>query len=79
MATVTTPADGMPDLLTATISKLSSALNSRRISSAALTEAYLKRIEEVNGYFCAVTETNPDAMSIAQALDEEQVRSGRRG
>jgi hypothetical protein len=69
----------MPSLLTSTVADLSRALSDGRISSAALTASYLARIAEVNSYFCAVIETNPDAISIAQALDEEQRVSGRRG
>ncbi|KAK3358833.1 putative amidase [Lasiosphaeria hispida] len=69
----------MPSLLNATVADLSRALSNGQLSSAALTAAYLARIAEVNGYFHAVIETNPDAISIAQALDQEQRTKGRRG
>ncbi|KAK0710741.1 glutamyl-tRNA amidotransferase subunit A [Lasiosphaeris hirsuta] len=69
----------MPSLLNATVADLSRALSNGQLSSAAPTAAYLARIAEVNGYFHAVIETNPDAITIAQALDEEQRTKGRRG
>ncbi|KAK3366649.1 amidase, partial [Lasiosphaeria ovina] len=34
------------------------------------------RIAEVNGYLRAVIETNPEGLSIAQALDEEPAHQG---
>lgn len=40
--------------------------------------AYLARIEEVSD-FKAVLQVNPDALTAAQQLDDERVRSGRRG
>ncbi|KAK3292121.1 amidase signature domain-containing protein [Chaetomium fimeti] len=69
----------MPSLLNATVTDLTRALSDGRVSSVALTAAYLARIAEANGYFHAVIETNPDAMSIAKALDDEQRTKGRRG
>lgn len=69
----------MLSLLDATIDDLSRALNSHVITAVELTRAYLSRINEVDNYFHAVLETNPDAISIAAALDEEQAATGRRG
>ncbi|KAK0721832.1 amidase signature domain-containing protein [Lasiosphaeria miniovina] len=69
----------MASLLNATIADLSEALSDGRLSSAALTTAYIAQILEANDYFYAVIETNPDAMDIAHALDEEQHTKGRRG
>ncbi|KAK3328720.1 amidase signature domain-containing protein [Apodospora peruviana] len=68
----------LPSLLHATLTDLSTAVSDRQVSSTALTTAYLTRIAEVNNYFRAVIETNPDALSIAGALDEEQRTRGRR-
>ncbi|KAK3379024.1 glutamyl-tRNA amidotransferase subunit A [Lasiosphaeria ovina] len=69
----------MASLLNAAIADLSEALSDGRLSSAALTTAYIARVLEANDYFHAVIETNPDAMDIAHALDEEQHTKGRRG
>ena len=69
----------MLNLLDATIADLNRALDTGATTAVQLTEAYLARIEEVNGHFHAVLETNPDAISIAASLDEEQGSKGRRG
>jgi len=42
-------------------------------------QAYLGRIEEVNGILKAVTEVNPDALAIAAALDAERCAGTLRG
>lgn len=40
------------------------------------SQTYLARIAEVDGYLNAITEINPDALSIAAALDAER-KSGK--
>ena len=65
-----------------TIADLQARMQSNEISSRSLTEAYLARIEEVdkNGpRVNSVIELNPDAMSIAEALDKERKEKGTRG
>ena len=47
-----------------------------RLSSAELTEAYLRRIERLNPVLHAVIETNPDAPAIAARRDAQR-RAGR--
>lgn len=42
-------------------------------------QAYMRRIEEVNGALHAVTEINPDALAIAATLDEERRNGFIRG
>lgn len=66
-------------LLDATIIDLSEALQTGKLSAVSLTKAYIARINQVNDYFRAVIEINPDALSIAEELDAEQRASGRRG
>ncbi|KAI1121099.1 putative amidase [Nemania abortiva] len=68
----------IPSLRNATIAELSSLLENGSVKSVDLTKTYLARIAEVNDYFRAVIETNPDAVEIAQALDLEQTRTGKR-
>jgi amidase len=66
----------------ATISDLQSRMKSGEISARSLTQAYLDRINEVdkNGpVINSVIELNPDALSIAEALDKERKEKGPRG
>lgn len=61
-----------PDLLNASLEELSTGLERGTFSSVDLTKAYILRIEDVNSVLHAVTEINPDALSIAAALDAER-------
>jgi amidase len=65
-----------------TIADLQARMQSGEISSRSLTEVYLARIEEVDKdgpRVNSVIELNPDAMSIAEALDKERKETGARG
>ena len=65
-----------------TISHLSSAMSSGRLTAASLTRQYLRRIRELDKdgpKLNSVIELNPDAVSIAEALDWERHKSGPRG
>ena len=65
-----------------TISTLQAQMRSGEITSAALAQAYLERIESLdrNGpRVNAIIEVNPDAMAIAQALDSERQAGRLRG
>ena len=65
-----------------TIDDLQRRMKSGEISSRSLTEAYLARIEEIDKHgpgVNSIIELNPDAMSIAQALDKERKQKGARG
>jgi amidase len=76
-------AGGLPSLLRAeeaafdlTIPELQSRFASGALTSAGLTEQYLRRIRNLNPLLHAVIETNPDAMEIAQRMDTER-RTGK--
>jgi amidase len=66
----------------ATVSQMRSALLSGRLTAAALTRHYLRRIRDLDRRgpkLNSVIEINPDAVSIAQALDRERKARGPRG
>src|SRR5438105_2630459 len=66
----------------ATISDLQARLKSGELTARFLTEAYLRRIQEIdkNGpALNSVIELNPDALSIAESLDKERKVKGVRG
>ncbi|HEV2827818.1 MAG TPA: amidase [Pyrinomonadaceae bacterium] len=65
-----------------TITELQSGLQSGKYTARSLVKKYLDRIDEVdkNGpTLNSVIELNPDAMSIAEALDRERKEKGTRG
>jgi len=65
-----------------TIADLQKAMTSGRFSVRSLTEKYLARIEQIDRHGPAVNsviELNPDAMAIAEALDNERKGKGARG
>lgn len=66
-------------MLDITLEEIASGLDGRKFTAVDLTHAYIARIEEVNDIFHAVLEINKDAVSIAEALDEEFKVTGRRG
>lgn len=61
-----------PDLLDVGAEELVAGLESGAWTSVDLTKAYLLRIQEVDDILQAVIEINPDAISIAESLDEER-------
>src|SRR2546421_3832130 len=66
----------------ATIAQLQEAMKSGKTTCAAITQAYLKRIESIDKAgpaINAVIEVNPDAMSIAQSLNEDPKAKTARG
>ncbi|HWW89023.1 MAG TPA: amidase family protein, partial [Vicinamibacterales bacterium] len=70
------------DLEEASIADLQQRMQSGRETAKSLTEKYLARIEAIdrNGpALHSVIETNPDALSIADRLDEERRARGPRG
>jgi amidase len=60
----------------ATIAELGSMLDEGIVSARSLAEAYLERIEQLDGSLASVVEVNPDALDIADAMDRER-REGR--
>jgi amidase len=66
----------------ASIDALQAAMTAGRASARAITQAYLDRIERLDRKgptLRSVLETNPDALSIADALDAERKAKGPRG
>jgi amidase len=65
-----------------TFAQLKQAIDSGRFTARSLAEAYLARIDATNRKgpeLRAVIELNPDALSIADALDQERKAKGARG
>jgi amidase len=65
-----------------TISQLRSAMSAGRLTAAALTRHYLRRIHELDRrgpQLNSVIELNPDALPLAEALDRERKTHGPRG
>src|ERR1700730_9120041 len=70
------------DLEEITIGDLSDRMRSGQLTARSVAEQYLARIESIdrNGpTLRSVIETNPDALSIADALDRERKEKGPRG
>jgi amidase len=70
------------ELEEATIANLQEAMTSGRLTSHAITERYLARIEAVDKRgptVNSVIELNPEALAIADALDRERKEKGPRG
>jgi amidase len=63
----------------ATIAGFGSAMASGELTSRAITQAYLERIEAIDPLLGSVLETNPDALEIADGLDAERRSTGPRG
>lgn len=66
----------------ATIAQLQAAMESRRLTSRRLVQAYINRIEHIDlaGLrLNSVMQINPDALSIADQLDRERRENGPRG
>ncbi|KAL7921484.1 amidase signature domain-containing protein [Trichoderma austrokoningii] len=64
--------DAFPPLLDATLADLRSGLDKNLFTSVDLVKAYIGRIHDVNPRLRAVTEINPDALSIASERDAER-------
>src|SRR5579864_7812232 len=65
-----------------TIAELQEGMKSGRFTARSLVEKYLARIDEIDKRGPAVNaiiELNPDALSIADALDQERKAKGPRG
>jgi len=67
------------DFIEATIPQLQAAMASGELSSKDLVKGYLDRIQSLNSLLHSVIETNPNAVSIAQQLDNERRRGTVRG
>lgn len=62
----------LPSLLDITVEQASIGLESGLFTSVDLVNAYVARIGEVNDTLHAITQLNPDAVAIAQQLDDER-------
>lgn len=65
-----------------TVDELQASMESGERTARSITELYLRRIEEMDRQgpeLRSITETNPDALQIADELDAERRESGPRG
>ncbi len=67
------------DFVEKSISELQAAMASGELTSKDLVKGYLRRIGSLNSLLNSVIETNPNAISIAQHLDNERRRGQIRG
>ncbi|WP_244221573.1 amidase [Corallococcus exercitus] len=76
-------APGAFELEEATVAELRAGLESGKHTARGLTEAYLARIRALDRTgdlpLCSVIELNPDALTLADALDAERKAKGARG
>ena len=63
----------------ASVAELQAQMQAGTLTSRALVEAYLARIRELDPKLHSVLEVNPDAGTIADALDQERKAKGPRG
>ncbi|KAK4658996.1 hypothetical protein QC762_106410 [Podospora pseudocomata] len=68
-----------PSLLNAEIPDLIKGLDSGLFTTVDLVNAYIARINEVNSTLKAVTQINPDALSIAADLDAARAAGDKKG
>lgn len=71
--------DPFPELVEVTISQLQAQMKSGKLTARRLTEMYLERIKQVDTRTRSVIELNPDALTIADAMDKERKRGKVRG
>ena len=78
---IVTFADGdpFPELVEVTITELQAQMKAKKLTSRKLTEMYLERIAKIDTKTHAVLELNPDALSIADAMDKERKKGKVRG
>jgi amidase len=65
-----------------TVTELQEGMDSGRFTAQSITEKYLERVESIDKHGPAINsviEVNPDAMSIAKALDKERKQKHLRG
>ncbi len=65
------------DVTELTISEIHRAYQEERFTSMQLVAAYLDRINKFDTLTNSITAINPDALSIAKALDEEYKRTNQ--
>ncbi len=67
------------DLEETSIRELQSLMETGQLSAREITQRYLDRIAAVDGRMRSVLETNPDALQIADQLDQERTQGSVRG
>jgi Asp-tRNA(Asn)/Glu-tRNA(Gln) amidotransferase A subunit family amidase len=67
------------DVVEMTVEDVQAGYASGRFTAVALTRAFLERIERYESRYNAFISMNPDALTVAAALDAEYARSGPRG
>ena len=60
------------DLVDVSIAHLQAAMAAHQTSSREITSGYIERIHRLDPRLHSVIEVNPDALAIAEALDDEQ-------
>ena len=78
-STASTKGVHFPSLYDVTTEELIVGLESGLFTSVDLVNGYIARINEVNDTLRAVTQLNPDAIEIAQQLDDERAKGATRG
>ena len=73
----TTPYTPLPDLFDITIDDIVAGFAANKFTSVDLVNAYIARISEVQEALRPVIEINPEAVAIAQALDEERLSGNK--
>lgn len=64
--------DPFPELIEITIPELQAQMKAGKLTARRLTEMYLERIKQIDTKTRSVLEVNPDALTIADALDKER-------
>ncbi|KAK5189115.1 hypothetical protein LTR92_010918 [Exophiala xenobiotica] len=73
------PPCGSFKLEEATIDQMQAAMKKGTLTSQQLVICYLERAYQTQGYINSILEFNPDALSIAQSLDQERKQGKFRG
>lgn len=71
--------DPFPELVEVTIAELQVRMKSGKLTARKLTEMYLERIKQIDPKTRSVIELNPDALTIADAMDKERKKGKLRG
>lgn len=71
--------DPFPELVEVTIPQLQTQMKSGKLTARRLTEMYLERIKQIDTKTHSVLELNPDALTIADAMDKERKKRKVRG
>ena len=77
--TVIPPTDPHPHLKEVTVAELQAKMASGAVTAQTLVQQYLERIRAIDLLIHSVIEVNPDALSIAMALDKERQAGCVRG